>query len=728
MSDVLPNVPVGELPPAGPATDADRELVVQDGRAKQQGFPSLAGYVLNDPRLHEVVLAIIRDPLGRAQDAAIRASTSEENAESSARAAEAARQGAGRSELASRIYQEKAADEADQAEEAADRAEGAKTAALAKLPIYDTPTDGRAATATGESFSVWADDSLTIIDVYENMGASAAPEHRGAYPNVGFVQATRAAVDQEIEDREALIHVVEAAEDEPGGVSLTNSYGLDYGDITARGYSGNAGGLIGIPDATFGYVDAQDGDRGLVLVNSYGLEIEGDVGRALLADALSGIPDAHFSYVEDPAGGGLIVTNSYGLEIDNADDEMSAGPASVTPIVGPDLFAIKGREMAVYLDNIQAERRVDRTALLSIGNNVRGKPAFARTGAEMVAFDAAKFFAAETELVISRTLGLESPPTYRRRMMRQHSAPATLSTRTIYVLLIGDSIWWLGMAEEIRLIFADQYPDVTLVFVGTFRSSLDGRNSPDNISGPFAEARAGSAWEDLIYLKGTNADQQPVPLGQEAAYLAGTLGGGKVKYSPFLRASSGPNSRHDYEFDMAWWLSTYGPLTPAPYTNGRVAVPDVVLINHGMNTIVPNMASPATAAARCREGRQIVTQSIRAACPSAAIGCCMTAPLRQTIDDELWPAAAAVYADMVDWAENEAAADGNMWMINAHMHQSLELGVDLGAGAPDAHTGVLTAPVADALHPGGIYRTQSTGRSQVAQAAAAFIAAASAGV
>jgi len=330
---------------------------------------------------------------------------------------------------------------------------------------------------------------------------------------------------------------------------------------------------------------------------------------------------------------------------------------------------------------------------------------------------------ASAELTIRRLVGAETPKTqFRRRMLKLHRAPATIASGIVKVMLIGDSIFWRGMARQIGQILADQYPGLTIVFIGTYLTALDGPGGASG-SGPFAEARNGSDWDDLIYRKGSSADQQPVPAGLEASYFAGMLSGGKFGWNPFLVPETGPDSFNGRAFSFTHYLSTYGAMSASPWTNGRVETPDIVLIDHATNTITSFTDAPSTAVQRCREGRRIVTTSIRAAAPNCHIGVCVPAPARAAAADTRWAATAAVIADTVAWAENEAHADGRMWMVNVHAHQNAgDLGWALDGATPAAATGVLAAGIADDIHPGGTDAAQGTARTQAAEALSAFIA------
>ena len=348
----------------------------------------------------------------------------------------------------------------------------------------------------------------------------------------------------------------------------------------------------------------------------------------------------------------------------------------------PALFLTPGRPLSFYPSNCTGRQGDNEATLFEIGAaGATGASAPAQaTGREHLRLDG-QTFQGSGEIVARNA----------RNPKTRYVSPVVVNVagdlvgRKPVVLTIGDSLTNLTIGQLLRekLVSLGAAP----TFIGTITQDTDGVGQA-----VLGEARGGKSFGDLTYAVATpaasdvSAGCKPLPVGQEAAYLASTTDQ-KRKWNPFLRPSVGGDNgayvRNGYVFDMAFYLTRFG-----------LATPTHVALTLGTND---EFMTPNVAAVNVRDGLSIVTAQIRNALPNAWIG---VVPVRPAYTDLYQDKGFAMFRDVILEHHKFARAntDARIALLPLYAHLARDVGWSRTIVTTDVVTGLQSTTVSDEIH------------------------------
>jgi len=381
-------------------------------------------------------------------------------------------------------------------------------------------------------------------------------------------------------------------------------------------------------------------------------------------------------------------------------------PALDTPMLGPSLYLVNGRETSIYLPNLIAHKRDGKALegeLFTVGADLLPH---ARAGLGAIAVDPAKLGASVR--IDMRTRGAGQGVGVRQRAdlsVSKKTIPYAASPR---ILAIGDSLTNRRMLEKVSARLTAF--GLTPTFIGTMATAA-GTEIQSDESGPLGEGREGWAFTDFIYKR---IDGEAAPVTNWPAYLAANKAT-RLPLNPFLRtatggdASSGPSqiAYNGYVFDPAYYA-----------TQTSQAAPHVVVVGVGTNDAIEQGGSLTSLVADVTDGLRVMIAQIRAAWGAGVkIGWWMPTRPRAWDSDE----AAAIWAAAIRAGIKyiRQLGDANVHIIPVWAHQSPTAGWYMDVAA-DTATGVKAAPLADTIHLGA--DGLAAAREQAAEALACWVA------
>ncbi|MEO7466913.1 MAG: hypothetical protein ABIV36_07870 [Sphingobium limneticum] len=266
------------------------------------------------------------------------------------------------------------------------------------------------------------------------------------------------------------------------------------------------------------------------------------------------------------------------------------------------------------------------------------------------------------------------------------------STGVVRFHSLGDSI--TNREQPMRVGKSLAARGLTVSAVGTMINNGGGTATARTWGG---EGREGIEWADYIYEDMTYAN--PLPVGQEATYLAMTDEQKRV-YNPYIRATqAGDNPAHvfnGYIFDFRFYLNRFG-----------FADPTHALVQLGRNDVT--LRDPAVTMAQMQRGFAVIYSQMRAACPTMQIGFVQAGEARSSGSSTDWTTDhfKMTCALMTLIEARRAIGDTRVWFVPAYAHMSPEAGWALSAArATDPDSNMITSVIDDYVHPIGVARQQ----------------------
>ncbi|MEO7469623.1 MAG: hypothetical protein ABIV36_21640 [Sphingobium limneticum] len=220
-----------------------------------------------------------------------------------------------------------------------------------------------------------------------------------------------------------------------------------------------------------------------------------------------------------------------------------------------------------------------------------------------------------------------------------------------------------------------------------------------------AEGREGAEIADYVY---EHTDFcQPLPVGQESAYLAMT-DAQKRGINPYIRPSqAGDNPAfvfNGYIFDFRFYLNRFGFADPTHAS--------ILLVRNDIFE-----ADPATTMAQMQRGFAVIYSQMRAAVPSMHIGFVYNGEARSAAKVSDWNSDhyALICQAMALVEQRRAIGDARVWFVPAYAHMSADAGWALKERGVDADSNMTTNVLEDDVHP------ITTARQQLAEIVADFI-------
>lgn len=587
------------------------------------------------------------------------------------------------------------------AEVAALRAGNAAAISTATANIFTSVEAGLAATAEGLTFPVQAEGSV-LTTIYRKTNGEAV--------YVGQV-ASKAAIDKALARflPDSRPEVIFQPADRYG-------FGLDFaayvaGGLTTKTFRHNAPGGPK-HDASvdkFGFVQTILREDSF---QAFGVKLAATGSRASItaADGL-GINLEGSRFIERPLppgvtlasidryGFGMLSIGTSGIVANlvspNNPEPIPVRVPDLAPLYSGSLFLLPGQKLSFYPRNLF---------------RLRSDAAYAE-----VTFDSAGYVVSgrgDSEMVIEADrCGTTGTLTIARRDIEDLNRLSIALTvrkavpagQTPRLLMIGDSICNRQLGVLTRTVLAAV--GINPVYVGTVPSTSGAASSTDS-GGPPGESREGRGYADLVYSV-LDGEAAPLPVGQEAAYLAMSKAD-KLPYNPFIRAATGGDPaglvRNGYVFDFRFYLDRF-----------TIPDPDILWLALGENDVIENLTL-AAAAASVADALPIVLQQARAAVPAMRIGVALSGQPSTPDGEARWEKKAAVLATIISTVR--ALNDPLIHLVPTWAHVSPSAGWTRSAGTTDG-LGVTASIVNDNIHPIG------SARQQLADATAAFIAAVS---
>lgn len=361
----------------------------------------------------------------------------------------------------------------------------------------------------------------------------------------------------------------------------------------------------------------------------------------------------------------------------------------LAPLHGGNVYLLPDQPLPLYLPMLLSSRSDAARARITFSSSD-----VSLSGNSVVQIDPASV--ASTGLLTLARADISETTRTRLPLSISVASPSGQSPR---ILMIGDSITNRQQAQLVGQRLAAV--GITAQWIGTVPGSASSTDA-GNSAGPLGEAREGRAWGDLVYSV-LDGEAAPLPVGQEAAYLALSKAD-KLAYNPFIRAATGGDSsaiiRNGYVWDLGFYLSRFS-----------LATPDIMIINLGENDCAER---GSLAAADVYDAATIVVAQARAAAPSMRIGLTMSGQGWTPGGDTRWSLKAACIRSIIRVARE--ASSSLVTVIPAWSHISPDEGWGPTSITTDPNSGIQTGTISDPIHPTGY------ARNQLAAAVAAYIA------
>jgi hypothetical protein len=383
-----------------------------------------------------------------------------------------------------------------------------------------------------------------------------------------------------------------------------------------------------------------------------------------------------------------------------ARDDYPLDVGSTRPIYGKDMWAVAGRPLPIYLQNLIGVR--NESDLLAGGfHSLRGVDKYPH------------FVEGREQVVVNPDLcGNTGTLTVRRRgvggdKQQRMASPVTINTSdpiktgTKKVLFIGDSITNGGLARRVDIKLRTM--GVVPTWLGTINSTdtYFNENATDGLPG---EGRGGREFGDFTHALTV---KMTVPTNP-ATYLAASKAT-KVGQNPFIRPSTGSDPANiifnGYVFDFAYYIANF-----LAGVN-----PDIVVIGLGTND--REFQTDTVAVQNVSDGVRVMMGQIRAALPAAKIAWWMPpGPRSHSLDDGRWERGNKIMRACSSWILT--SGDANMHIIPAWAHVSPEIGWWQNA-SPTVADNVTKSLLGDVIHFGP---DPAPLREQLAEVLFAYIA------
>lgn len=387
-----------------------------------------------------------------------------------------------------------------------------------------------------------------------------------------------------------------------------------------------------------------------------------------------GYSDGYFSAFRiDPQSGALQLLGY--PSIGSAAPEVG----DLTPLYPTRLYLLPDRRMPLYPQQMLARRTDVKYTLTDVSSG-----SLSVVGREYLEIDPARVGTSGL-LTVYR----DDTATDERKRISLTVRVATPAAQAPRVLLIGDSITNRQTPAFVR----DRLTGLGLApeFVGTVRSGAVAAGDTD---GPLAEAREGRCYSDYVYSQ-INGLVQPLPVGQEATYLAMTKDQ-QITYNPFLRAATGSDPagivRNGYVFDLAFYLSRFS-----------LAAPTHMAIGLGENDIV--YTPLADLPALIEDAIGIMLAQAHAAVPGLKIGIYVPGQSAGGAGETKWRNGKSQVIRSVIKAVR-VYGSSLVQVIPTWAHMSPYADYTLASSTVDPLTGVVSSSVSDPVHPVGASRLQ----------------------
>ncbi|WP_458098604.1 hypothetical protein [Roseomonas sp. WA12] len=391
----------------------------------------------------------------------------------------------------------------------------------------------------------------------------------------------------------------------------------------------------------------------------------------------------------DPTNGVLQVLGFPSLGTGSA-TPGSRQPGDLSPVYGGHLHLLPGARLPLFPRMLFANRADDDFARVTFSSGGYGVG-----GRECIEIDPARC-GGSGALTITRA----DVSSNDRIAVPLNVRVATPAGQTPRVLTIGDSIANRGLLTLMKTRLNGL--GISPSFVGTVRSSAT--TTSTGTTGELGESREGRAYADLVYSI-LDGEAQPLPVGQEATYLA-LAKSAQLAYNPFLRVATGGDTadviRNGYVFDLSFYLTRFG-----------FAIPDILLVGLLENDAIEqadDVVGPTVG-----DAVRIVLAQARRVSPTMRIGLFASGQASCSAGDARWTNRKAPGLRALIEAVR-SINDPLVSVISAWAHQTPDAGWALDAPVTNPATGVSTGPIADFTHP------ISPAREQLAEAVAAYVA------
>lgn len=588
---------------------------------------------------------------------------------------------------------------------AAGVATGAKDAALIQAGVYTTEPIGRAAVQNGQAFKVQGDGTVIAAYEYRRIDASSS-SLIATYPAGQLVQA----IDARTGD-------ISSAE--PYAVVMATDDGMVQHESNTIGFHGPTWTILSEGGAALLEVRDSDGVVYLTLdtigLHAAGWSILPNETNKLLLTSEDGMVYFDSSDVQSSDLGDL-PQRMTAAEVAIAQLQAQIPGAfnvnwDVGPLLGGTIPGFIDKPVHIYGRNIMPVRsdlsRV-RLAVESIRSNYDDYEA---VGDDDVRIDLAR--CGPTINVYARASEAQINTRNAVMGLRTWAAPVT-GTGSPVILFIGDSLTHIELAARTKGMLNQR--GLTPIFVGTMTGqAVQASSTEPALLGQPGEGRSSRGFDDYTYQRPfdplDDSTSQPVPIGGEAAYLAGSSLADRERrkgYNPFLRAATGSDAPGDvfngYTVDMVQYGTRFG-----------VEVPKGIMVGLGTND-AGRYEDPTTIVTN---GIRILYNRCREWAPNAHIAFAVPPVSRSTQRDGRWPRYVKVIQAIL--AYHRTVNDPKFHILPFWAMGSQENGWALNNVAPDQY-GVVKADAVDWLHFGPF------GRQRYANMHAAFIAGVAAGL
>lgn len=270
-------------------------------------------------------------------------------------------------------------------------------------------------------------------------------------------------------------------------------------------------------------------------------------------------------------------------------------------------------------------------------------------------------------------------------------------TSAVKILMIGDSIIWNDGSDIVKQALEDHGYSPT--FIGTLFAPISLNDQPHE---------GHSGWETGDFTNLIHDRSAPIPVGDEAKYMAGTAPyAAKNEFNPFIRLATGSDDpsviRDGYVFDAVFYRDRFG----------FGADVDCIFIGTGTNDLRDRPDSTLTSIYNSEINLMI--NSLKVAFPNAAIVLCTPNTANTTSRNNLWSKYYRLHREAMSIAKARSAE--RVYFAPIHAMTCPEIGY-LTTGSVDTNSGAITGTFNDDIHP------YHGSRIQTWYNAAAYVAAA----
>lgn len=349
-------------------------------------------------------------------------------------------------------------------------------------------------------------------------------------------------------------------------------------------------------------------------------------------------------------------------------DEPDAEPIVMAdirqPLISKNIIGWDDDAFRLYLKNTTDNRSAIKTVLYSSGN------ASSASGYEVLEIDASKFSASSYFTQRIGDIFAETPVNVR--------AVGAGGGTAIKVMMLGDSITNGGAAKYV-------YDKLSLkgfapTMVGTNKYGGDARYMHEGHNG----------YTTAYYTNKDKIDGYviPVQIGDEGAYLNGTIEGNVNRYNPFIKPSNSANSRNGYEFDASFYRDRF-----------NIADVDVVVINMGTNDLRDYPEN--TLDEYYYTEMKIIIESLRAAYPNVTILLGAISTIDTKVRTDLWGSSVAINR----FAQQLASELSYVYFVPMNAMSNPDAGYSIN-GTASGHTQTKMGTIKDPVHPASATRIE----------------------